>query len=660
MGRIVTRAVCLTAIASALLFWGCENPILSVVKTQVAKAAGNPDIQVSRGAVVVPSGGSSNAGSSMVGTSAKVISFTVQNVGKSALQLTGTPIVALGGADLASYSLGTLPFVTINAGQNSTFTLEFAPISLGGKTITVSIPSDDPDTPTYSITVTGQGVAAPGPDIRILRGTTDIDLVHTFDFGGIPVGSTANVGFEIWNVGTAGSSLGLSASAISITGGDSAQFPVGAQNAATQVAEGGFTTFMLKFAPTAGGTFTATAHVANNDPDGVEGPDYPITITGTGELPDIAVTQGATILADGAGSYPFAADVYADGDNGRASAEIVFTITNPGNVPLNISGISLSAGHTGDFDITGPAQSSVGAGGSTTFTVRFDPTSTGSRAATVSISSNVQGAKNPYTFNVTGSSSFAPKVYWTNRDTRTIMRANLDGSNVELLLSTTGYPVGIAIDQVNHKMYWAEITGAPLGIYCANLDGTSKTLVYSTPFPIGVAVDPANSKLYWSSFDLTSIGMMNVSGTSPTTFTVGYPVIGIAVDPNSDNLYWSNFTSPPSIMQGSKTSLSAGTTFAWGMSPTYGVALDLTNNLIYWVEQDGAICSSDLGSPGRNVVGNDPQLPLSIAVDPVGGWIFYGDWYTSMVFRAIPYGGVDAVMSGSGGRIYGIALDLVP
>ena len=48
-------------------------------------------------------------------------------------------------------------------------------------------------------------------------------------------------------------------------------------------------------------------------------------------------------------------------------------------------------------------------------------------------------------------------MYWTDSSTDKIQRANLDGSNVQDLV-TTGLktPTSIALDLVNGKMYWAD------------------------------------------------------------------------------------------------------------------------------------------------------------------------------------------------------------
>ena len=63
-------------------------------------------------------------------------------------------------------------------------------------------------------------------------------------------------------------------------------------------------------------------------------------------------------------------------------------------------------------------------------------------------------------------------MYWTDVGTHKIQRANLDGSNIEDLI-TTGliYPQGIALDLSKGKMYWTD--GGTDKIQRANLDGSN-------------------------------------------------------------------------------------------------------------------------------------------------------------------------------------------
>ena len=50
----------------------------------------------------------------------------------------------------------------------------------------------------------------------------------------------------------------------------------------------------------------------------------------------------------------------------------------------------------------------------------------------------------------------ASKLYWTDAGASRIQRANLDGSNVQDLVTGLGIPYGLALDAADGKMYWAD------------------------------------------------------------------------------------------------------------------------------------------------------------------------------------------------------------
>ncbi|MEQ8472614.1 MAG: LamG-like jellyroll fold domain-containing protein [Marinoscillum sp.] len=93
---------------------------------------------------------------------------------------------------------------------------------------------------------------------------------------------------------------------------------------------------------------------------------------------------------------------------GESSEDTTFTITNLGPRPLNLEGspiIELSGDHSDQFslDISTTA-TTLESGASTTFTVGFNPTSTGRKNALFSIV-NESGCPNPYTINLTGTTA---------------------------------------------------------------------------------------------------------------------------------------------------------------------------------------------------------------------------------------------------------------
>jgi hypothetical protein len=80
----------------------------------------------------------------------------------------------------------------------------------------------------------------------------------------------------------------------------------------------------------------------------------------------------------------------------------------------------------------------------------------------------------------------AAKVYWSEWGSETIRRADLDGANVETLITGLFTPADIALDLAAGRLYFANAGAAD--IRSANLDGTGMVvLVSGLSDPRGVA-----------------------------------------------------------------------------------------------------------------------------------------------------------------------------
>ena len=114
------------------------------------------------------------------------------------------------------------------------------------------------------------------------------------------------------------------------------------------------------------------------------------------------------------------------------------------------------------------------------------------------------------------------KLYWSDREGMRVMRANLDGSEIETLVDTslgdsrpgpdpTKWCVGIAVDADTGKFYWTQKGGHHAGvgrIFRANIQlpqGQSaenrsdiELLYDNLPEPIDLDIDPVNRMLYWT------------------------------------------------------------------------------------------------------------------------------------------------------------------
>jgi DNA-binding beta-propeller fold protein YncE len=114
------------------------------------------------------------------------------------------------------------------------------------------------------------------------------------------------------------------------------------------------------------------------------------------------------------------------------------------------------------------------------------------------------------------------KLYWCDREGMRVMRANLDGSNIETLVDTSqGDPrpgqdlrkwcVGIAVDAAGGKFYWTQKGADKAGqgrIFRANIElprGQTPAnrkdieLLYDNlPEPIDLEIDPTTRTHYWT------------------------------------------------------------------------------------------------------------------------------------------------------------------
>ena len=83
--------------------------------------------------------------------------FTIHNTGTGAMSLTGTPRVQISGVDQADFIVTQQPAASVATGGSTTFVLQFSPHSIGTRTATVSVVSDDADDGTYTFDVEGAG-----------------------------------------------------------------------------------------------------------------------------------------------------------------------------------------------------------------------------------------------------------------------------------------------------------------------------------------------------------------------------------------------------------------------------------------------------------------------------------------------------------------------
>lgn len=117
------------------------------------------------------------------------------------------------------------------------------------------------------------------------------------------------------------------------------------------------------------------------------------------------------------------------------------------------------------------------------------------------------------------------------KQTRKIQRANLDGTDIEDIVTTgLNIPHYIAVDGSGGKIYWTD--DIPCIIKQANLDRTNvESLVTAgLEWQRGIAVDVKGGKIYWADSDNQRIQRANLDSTNVEDLLgTRRPPAGIAV-----------------------------------------------------------------------------------------------------------------------------------
>ena len=386
------------------------------------------------------------------------------------------------------------------------------------------------------VTFNGAGISVPssapslGPIIAVQQplGTNLVNGVGTNNFGLVAVGTNTSLTFTITNIGDAD----LTVSNIIIDGTDSAMFTVTTNPTPVLLVPGGSTNFTVRFTPGSTGLKTAELHIANND---ANSNPFNIALTGTGTgpggVPKIAVQQPpGTNIVNGIGTNDFG--FVALGTN----ASLTFTIKNIGNSNLTVSGITIGGTDSAMFTVTtNPTPVLLIPGGSTNFTVRFTPGSTGLKTAALHIANNDTN-NNPFNIALTGTGGTPEIAVEQPPGTSLVDGVSTNyfgsvavGTNSSLTFTITNSGnanltgLGITIDGPDSAMF--TVTANPTAPVIPS--GSTTFTVRFAPVSAGVktaALHIANNDSNENPFDITITG----TGTGGVTSSTNVFVTGIS------------------------------------------------------------------------------------------------------------------------------------
>jgi hypothetical protein len=353
--------------------------------------------------------------------------LTLTNTGAGAL----TPLTITTSGDFAQTN-NCAGSVAPSAG--CTIGITFTPEAPGNRTGALTLTDNAGNSP-QTVTLSGTGL-----------GATASLSASSLTFASQLVGTTSSAQqVTLQNAGN----QALSITSISLTGADSGDFS-SSQNCGSSLAANVACQITVTFTPTQRGTRTAAVSLVDSGP----GSPQSISLSGTGIAPVANLSPSSlTFPSQFVGTTGLPENV---------------TLTNNGDVPLNISSVQAST----HFGTSNGCTTSLAAGVGCTISVFFDPSAAGSQTGTLTITDNAPGS--PQTVQLSGTGmDFAMSSSTTSQTVAAGQTAN--------------YPLTLAPQGGLNQTVNLTCSGAPSLSSCA-VTPSSVTLNGATPAQVSVAV----------------------------------------------------------------------------------------------------------------------------------------------------------------------------
>ena len=210
-----------------------------------------------------------------------------------------------------------------------------------------------------------------------------------------------------------------------------------------------------------------------------------------------------------------------------------FTLTNSSGSSTTLE-VSLTGSLAFAVTFDGCSGISLPNGRSCLVTVRYT-SATASDTATLKAAGIGKKAQTaPTSLSLNGNGGGTAHLYWSSQEDSLIRKANLDGSNIQVIVTDSNTANGMAVS--NSRLYWTggdEWCGGT--IRSANLDGSGETtIITGQNCAWGLTVD--GSYLYWANQGDGSLHRANLDGSNPVTLVTGINIYSVAV--NSGHIYW--------------------------------------------------------------------------------------------------------------------------
>ncbi len=268
-------------------------------------------------------------------------------------------------------------------------------------------------------------------------------------------------------------------------------------------------------------------------------------------------------------------------------------------------------------------------------------------------------------------------IYWSDRSDGAIRRANLDGSNIEEIVSGIT-PVFVslqdfALDVESSALYWmdtGEMNGEGPGIYKSDTDGNGiEKIINLESLPVSMTIDSEREKIYWSRLD-GNLYRADLNDTEVDTFVTGLRLGNreLTFNKQDNKLYWVGDSMNAGRVWSSDPDGNNLQVHFEGFGTPISITIDPIKEQIFWTTFSNEVMMANIDGSGitRIADGLHQSAPIieSLSVDPHSSRLFWGigsqinlvnyeaESHTQKTFTEIPYAARLFTANDETGQIY--------
>lgn len=224
-------------------------------------------------------------------------------------------------------------------------------------------------------------------------------------------------------------------------------------------------------------------------------------------------------------------------------------------------------------------------------------------------------------------------IYAMNDLTDVIARFDEDGNNLETVVNaTSGVHRGIAVDPDLGKILYSSYTSGQ--ILRANLDGTNEEVLVAAPDggALTIEIDAVNDRIYWVGNDNVYRSFRDGSGVE-VVLSGSEDVTGLALDNAGGRIY---FTEPNAgrIKSANLDGSDVQTLIDTGLTSPIEIDVDPAGGKFYFTQNSGELRRANLDGSGVEDIYPTGANLAGLQLDLANGEVYFSDYGSDEILRA--------------------------